>query len=342
MKIGVFGVGYVGLVTGVCLAAFGNEVAFYDSDREKMERLRRNEIPFFEPGLRELLVQHHERVRFSDVPADAVWGRDVVFIAVAHSSGVYAAAREIARSVDGPVLIVNKSPASLQTSDVLDRVVRDHCALPGVRVVSHPEALREGCAVADFMHAERIVLGCDDQWAENALRELYAPLDARVVVTGRFDELQVERVASRLAGVLGRLRGSKLAVLGLASKPGTSELRGSPALALVAALRSTGARVTAHDPAAGEEAMPFCCKVGAEVYGDVASTLCGVDAFVLATAWPAYRALDPVEVGRLMRRRVLFDARSALDAAAYTQAGFLYNNMRARARHYPLELQEGA
>ena len=437
MKIGVWGAGYVGLVTGVCLASLGHDVVFYDCDGEKIEALERGQVPFFEPGLPELLEEHRRRVRFTSQPGKAAQGQEVIFIAVgtpsaqdgrADLAGVYSAARAIAEAVDGPALIVNKSTVPVQTADDVERIVRRHCAQRGCRVVSNPEFLREGCAIEDFMHPDRIVLGCDDPWAEKTLREIYAPLGAPIVVTDRrsaelikyaanaflatkisyvneiagiceragadieavvqgigldrrigptylepglgfggsclpkdvralqataervavesplldavlrVNDLQVERLAARLAYVLGGFAGRNVAVLGLTFKPGTSDLRESPALALLRLLRYGGCDVVAHDPIAAEAAAPLCAEHGASVRDDVESCLYGADAFVLATAWPQYRALDPVAAGKLMRRRIAFDVRNALDAEAYARAGFLYNGVGAPSRPYPLDL----
>ncbi len=193
--IGVFGAGYVGLVTAACFAELGRTVALHDVDRAKLEVLRGGALPIHEPGLLELVERgvRAGRLRFVDDPAAAVAGACAVFVAVgtppaadghADLSAVRAAARTIARSLDGPTVIVNKSTVPVETGDLVAAIVREErTARHDAVVASNPEFLREGSAVADFMHPDRIVIGCADPQAEALLRELYAPLDAPVIVT---------------------------------------------------------------------------------------------------------------------------------------------------------------
>ena len=194
MRIGIFGSGYVGLVTGAAFAQLGHHVVVYDNDVTKIASLRDRRVPFYEPGLAELIERNAERLDFADEPTAAAAARDVVFIAVgtpsagdgrADLASVCRAARTIAERIDGPTVIVNKSTVPVQTADVVERIVRAAARRTDVRVVSNPEFLREGAAIHDFFHPDRIVLGCDDPWAENVMRALYAPLAAPVVVSDR-------------------------------------------------------------------------------------------------------------------------------------------------------------
>jgi UDPglucose 6-dehydrogenase len=191
--VAVCGTGYVGIVTAACFASFGNDVVAYDTDVTKIERLRGGTIPLHEPGL-EAIVQenvHRGRLRFTSSPAHALDGREIVFIAVGTPVGplgdadltyVRQAARDIARHAAAPMLVVNKSTVPVETSDLVARVLEREARGGQFRVASNPEFLREGTAVADFMHPDRIVIGADDPHAASLLRDLYRPVDAPVVV----------------------------------------------------------------------------------------------------------------------------------------------------------------
>ncbi len=193
--IGVFGAGYVGLVTAACFAELGRAVALHDVDAARLAMLRAGGLPIHEPGLLELVERGARagRLRFVDEPAEAVAGMGAVFVAVgtpatadghADLSAVRAAARTIARELDGPTVIVNKSTVPVETGDLVAAIVREHrTARHDAVVVSNPEFLREGSAVADFFAPDRIVIGCEDPQAEALLRALYAPLNAPLVVT---------------------------------------------------------------------------------------------------------------------------------------------------------------
>jgi len=194
-QIAVVGAGYVGLVTGACLAELGNVVTCIDNDPVKFASLREGEVPFFEPGLQELVARNQAagRLGFRADVADGIKGRQIVFIAVGTPTGpdgqldlraIREAAQVIAESLDGPKIVVNKSTVPVQTADLVAGIIseRNRGDHP-VSVVSNPEFLREGSAVADFMKPDRIVIGVGDAHAEAALRELYAPLHAPIVVT---------------------------------------------------------------------------------------------------------------------------------------------------------------
>ncbi len=190
MKVSIVGTGYVGLVTGACLADVGNHVLCLDVDERKIAMLRGGEIPIFEPGLREIVRANAAagRLAFTTDPAEgARYGR-VQMIAVGTPPGedgsadlqyVLAAARAIAQHMDGPRVIVDKSTVPVGTADkVRDAVARTLAARGATHafsVVSNPEFLKEGAAVEDFMRPDRIVVGADDALAVEAMRELYAP-----------------------------------------------------------------------------------------------------------------------------------------------------------------------
>ena len=190
MRIAVVGTGYVGLVSGVCLADFGHDVICIDKIAEKVDRLVAGEVPIYEPGLDGLMRKNAEagRLHFTTDLASAVAGADAVFIAVgtpsrghdghADLSHVYAAAREVASALTGFTAIVTKSTVPVGTGDEIERVILEVRPDADFAVVSNPEFLREGAAIDDFMAPDRVVVGTDDERARAILAEIYAPLDA--------------------------------------------------------------------------------------------------------------------------------------------------------------------
>jgi UDPglucose 6-dehydrogenase len=188
MRIAMIGAGYVGLVSGACFSDFGHHVVCVDSDEQKIVALNRGEIPIYEPGLAELVARNvkQERLAFVTDLKWAVKGADVIFIAVgtpsrrgdghADLSYVYAAAREIAAAVSEFAVIVTKSTVPVGTGDEVERIIRDENPDAKVAVVSNPEFLREGAAIRDFKHPDRIVIGTDDTRARGVMAEVYRPL----------------------------------------------------------------------------------------------------------------------------------------------------------------------
>jgi UDPglucose 6-dehydrogenase len=191
----MFGVGYVGLVTGACFAELGNRVTCFDTDARKIAMLERNEVPFYEPGLAEMIERNVAagRLLFTGDAAVAVAASDIIFIAVGtpmsetgHADLTYVrqAAITIAKLLDGPKIIVNKSTVPVETGDVVAGLIEEYRAGDhSVHVVSNPEFVREGSAIADFMSPDRIVLGTSDGGAGETMRGLYAPLNAPVILT---------------------------------------------------------------------------------------------------------------------------------------------------------------
>lgn len=198
-KIAVIGTGYVGLVTGTCFADLGNEVTCVDIVPEKVEMLRNGHSPIYEPGLEEIIVRNLKagRLHFTTNYEEALEGAQFVFIAVgtpesedgsADMQYVKAAAREIGHKAPGrahePMAIINKSTVPIGTGDVVGGLIRES-APPDFRfaVVSNPEFLREGQAVLDFMHPDRVILGSDDRKVAEQVKELYESLGSPVMVT---------------------------------------------------------------------------------------------------------------------------------------------------------------
>ncbi len=200
MRIVVVGSGYVGLVSGACLADFGHHVVCVDNDAAKIERLDRGRMPIFEPGLEALVASNVQggRLSFRTDLADAVADADVVFVAVgtpsrrgdghADLSYVHQAAREIAAALRGYTVIVTKSTVPVGTGDQVERIIREARPDADISVVSNPEFLREGAAIADFKRPDRIVIGAEDDRAVAAMQEVYRPLylnQSPILVTSR-------------------------------------------------------------------------------------------------------------------------------------------------------------
>ncbi len=200
MRITMVGTGYVGLVSGACFADFGHQVVCVDKNADKIAALLRGEIPIFEPDLDRLVETNARagRLSFTTDLAEPVRNSDAVFIAVgtpsrrgdghADLSYVYAAAREIAANLTDFTVVITKSTVPVGTGDEVERLIRETNAKADFAVASNPEFLREGAAIRDFKHPDRIVVGTDDERARKVIAEIYRPLylnQAPVMFTGR-------------------------------------------------------------------------------------------------------------------------------------------------------------
>ena len=200
MHVAMIGSGYVGLVSGACFADFGHHVTCVDKDESKIAALKRGETPIYEPGLAELIATNvaQGRLSFTTDLKPAVSNAEAVFISVgtpsrrgdghADLSYVYAAAREIAQAMSHFTVVVTKSTVPVGTGDEVERVIRSERPDAEFAVVSNPEFLREGAAIRDFKHPDRIVVGTADPRAKEVMSELYRPLylnAAPMLYTGR-------------------------------------------------------------------------------------------------------------------------------------------------------------
>jgi UDPglucose 6-dehydrogenase len=425
-RIAIIGSGYVGLVTGTCFSELGNTVVCADTDSRKIELLQAGEVPFYEPSLGEMIARNVQarRLNFTTDVAAAVRAGELIFIAVgtpmrtdghADLGSVRAVAREIGAALNGPKIVVSKSTVPVETGEMISSIIRRHArAQHAISVVSNPEFLREGSAVADFLAPDRIVIGTDDPSAERVLRDLYAPLNAPIIVTDvrtsemikyaanaflatkisfineianicelldvdvrevghgiGFDQRigtkflspgigyggscfpkdvraleqlaaerdyqapllhavelvnrrQIDRTVMRLERELGGLQGRVVAVLGLAFKPNTDDIRDAPALAIIGRLLDRGAAVHGHDPIANAPAAAALGTDGVTFFDDMYETIAGVDAIVLATEWNEFRALDFVRCAATMRGTVLIDGRNIFDPGKVRAAGLRY------------------
>jgi UDPglucose 6-dehydrogenase len=200
MRVAMIGTGYVGLVSGACIADFGHQVTCVDKDTAKISALNTGEVPIYEPGLGDLVRLNvgQGRLSFTVALSEAVRQADAVFIAVGTPSRrgdghadltyVYEATREIAASLEGFTVVITKSTVPVGTGDEVERIIRELRPDADFAVVSNPEFLREGAAIYDFKHPDRIVIGTDDERAMKVAAEIYRPLylnQAPILYTGR-------------------------------------------------------------------------------------------------------------------------------------------------------------
>ncbi|MGA9286600.1 MAG: UDP-glucose/GDP-mannose dehydrogenase family protein [Solirubrobacteraceae bacterium] len=419
--IGVIGTGYVGLVTAAGFAALGSEVWCVDIDAAKVERLRRGEVPIYEPGLEQLLAEHSERLHFSTDLAQALEHARLLFVAVgtpptysgdADLSAVHAVVDAIPASERHA--LVMKSTVPCGTGAAIKRILGER-GKDGLAYVSCPEFLKEGSAVKDFMNPDRVVVGDNGDWAGDAVVELYSPLDSPLVRTDiasaemvklasnaflatkisfineianvceetgsdvvevargmglderigpkflqagigfggscfpkdvnalkqlagnsgyhfqlltaviEVNELQKRRVIAKLQKHLGGLVGKRIALLGLAFKPNTDDMREASSLVLSARLNADGALVSAYDPVAETEARTLIS--GLRFAESAMDALTDADAVVLVTEWPEFLELDWSEVADAMSGDLVIDGRNALDPVAVRAAGLVYEGI---------------
>jgi len=461
MRVTVIGTGYVGTVTGACLAYLGHRVTCVDVDAAKIASLQRGELPIYEPHLSELLREAGARggIDFTTELSPAAAESDIIFIAVgtppgpggeANLSYLESAARGIGAAMDAERfrVVVNKSTVPVGSGNLVEALLRE-----GIRdtrpseekqihfgVASNPEFLREGCAIADSLYPERIVLGAEDEHTLETLRALYRPLieqrfdpppylprpagvasvplvattltsaemikyaantflatkigfaneianicervgaDAKEVMAGigldsrigsRFlnaglgwggscfgkdiqsllhtaaeygyqarlleaalavNHAQRQIVIQRLQEKLFILKGRTIALLGLAFKPDTDDLRDAPSLQIAERLLQLGARVKAYDPIA----MPACRAQNPDLkiqYCDSAlDAVRDADAAVLVTEWAEFRTLDLAQVAACMQQPILVDGRNLYDPEAALRAGLDYTGIGRSTR----------
>jgi UDPglucose 6-dehydrogenase len=418
-RIGIFGAGWVGLVTGACFAELGHDVVIRDVVAEKIDALRRGEVPFHEESVPELLERNAERLRYT-LDAAEVAGCEFLFVCVdtpptysgdADLSRVWTVVDELPELSGHPILVM-KSTVPVGTGEKV-RHGLDGRGLSHVGYVSNPEFLAEGNAVRDFLHPDRVVVGAFEDEDAEAVASLYESLDAPVVrcdvnsaemiklaanaflmtrisfineianvceATGadvvkvaegvgldhrlgphflragigyggscfpkdslalkqlasnsgyhfqllsaviEVNELQKRRVIGKLERHLGSLRGRKVALLGLAFKPDTDDMREAPSIVLASRLLAEGADVRGWDPVADGKALPR----GVELAPSVIDAVRDADAAVIVTEWAELRGLARDEVRVAMAHPLIVDGRNLLDPAATRAAGFVYEGI---------------
>lgn len=427
-RIGMFGAGYVGLVTGACFADLGHEVVVRDVVPERIERLRAGEVPIYEPGLDEVLERNRDRLVFTLDVREAVEGADILYVAVgtpptysgdADLAAVWQVIDELPDGLPGRPVLVMKSTVPVGTGEKV-RARLDARGLREVGYVSNPEFLAEGSAVSDFMNPDRIVVGAFDPDDAERVVELHAGLDTEVVRTDvasaelvklaanaflstrisfineianvcelvgadvvdvargvgldhrlgphflragigfggscfpkdvtalkqlagnsgypflllqavwEVNELQKRRVVQKLQKRLGSLRDRTIAVLGLAFKPNTDDMREAPSRVIAYRLLAEGAEVRAWDPVARPDDLH-----GVELCETVLDAVRGADAAVVVTEWPELRELACAEVRDAMANPLIIDGRNLLDPEAAIAAGFEYEGIGRPRRSSP-------
>jgi UDPglucose 6-dehydrogenase len=416
--VGVIGVGWVGLVTAACFAELGHRVIARDIVPEKIASLSRGETTIHEPGLGELLQRNLERITFTTDMGVLLDGASLLFVCV-DTPPTYSGDADLSRVRSvveslppaGGHALVMKSTVPAGTGHSIRR------DMPDLPYVSCPEFLKEGSAVEDFMHPDRVVIGADPgaEQAAAAVEALYLPLGGEIVRTDvasaemiklasnaflatkisfineianvceevgadvgqvangmgldqrigssflragigyggscfpkdvsalkmlagntgyhfqlltaviEVNELQKRRVVGKLEKHLGSLIGKRIALLGLAFKPETDDMREASSLVLAARLQGEGAEVVAYDPVAGERAGELLDSV--EMASSASAALEGVDAAVLVTEWPEFAELDWAAAATRMAQPLIVDGRNFLDPAALRAAGFEYEGI---------------
>lgn len=445
MRLSVIGCGYVGLVTGACLAEAGHDVVCTDIDKERIAQLRAGAVPIYERHLEEILASARKagKISYTSDAGEAIRSGDAIFICVgtppkengeADLSAIDHVARQIATEARSPKLVIEKSTVPARTGLELRRALTAYSrnSKTAFRVVSNPEFLREGTAVEDFFHPDRIVVGVEDEAAAADVRQIYRPilersfrcpvhdgtcptsnpapllittinsaelikhasnsflalkisyanviadlcekigadveevtramgLDPRIgsqflraglgfggfcfpkdvqafihlagTVGINFDILKaaervnkqrIERFFEKIRQALWVIKGKRVAVLGLAFKANTDDIRFSPALEVAKELFREGAQVHATDPEAISRAKALLPNV--TYHDDPYEALRDAEAALVCTEWDVFRTLDWERAGKLMARRLVIDGRNLYSPTRMREMGFEYSS----------------
>lgn len=424
MKITIIGSGYVGLVSGICFAKLGHEVICVDKDKSKISKLKSGAVPIFEPGLEDLLSEAVRAKKIS-FTTDLKEGLDVssaVFIAVgtpqdedgsADLSYVLGAAKEIAKLSNSYKLIITKSTVPAGTGEKIKKLVKKTNPKLQFSAASNPEFLREGAAIDDFMHPDRIVIGVEDEKSKKILSEIYAKFPAEKLITtdiltaelikyasnsflatkisfinemadlceivggdikqlsyamgldsrigGKFlnpgpgfggscfpkdimailnvakenkvslslidsvitsNKQRKIKMAHKISDALGgKIKGKKIALLGLAFKANTDDIRYSPAIVIAKELAKKGAKISATDPEAIENSRKELAEFkNISFTTDPYEAAKDADLIVIATEWKEYRDLDFSKI----KTKKIVDLRNLFDAKKMKEKGFEY------------------
>jgi UDPglucose 6-dehydrogenase len=443
VRLSVVGCGYVGLVTGACLAEAGHEVVCTDIDEKRIAQLRAGGVPIYEQHLDKILdsARNSGKISYTSDAGEAIRSGDAIFICVgtppkengdADLSAIDYVARQIATEARSPKLVIEKSTVPARTGVELRRALTAYSRNSGLtfRVASNPEFLREGTAVSDFFHPDRIVVGVEDESSARDMREIYRPilersfrcpvhnstcppgsavdllittinsaelikhasnsflalkisyanviadlcekiganveevtramgldprigaqflraglgfggfcfpkdLQAFVHLAGtlgvdfdilraaeRVNKQRIERFFEKVRRALWVVKGKRVAVLGLAFKPNTDDIRFSPALEVVKELLRQGAQVQATDPEAISKSK--CLFPEAGYHDDPYEALRDADAALLCTEWDVFRDIDWERAGKLMARRLVIDGRNFYSPSRMRELGFEY------------------
>lgn len=433
-KIAVIGSGYVGLVSGTCLADFGMQVTCVDNNSDKIHGLKKGIIPIYEPGLNDLVERniYYKRLSFTTDIQNAVEENDVIFIAVgtppaddgsADLQYVMQVARDIARYMNGYKIIVNKSTVPVGTGHkvktVINKALKERAVKYEFDVVSNPEFLREGAAIRDFTHPDRIVIGAESDKALNVMKEVYRVLyinetpflitnietaelvkyasnaflatkisfineltelcekvggdiqhvakgmgmDGRigskflhagpgyggscfpkdtqalariakdygcslsiVGATIESNEAQKLRMVNKIENAMVEVKDKTFAILGLAFKPETDDMRDAPAITIINELYKKGANLRVYDPQAFKEAKWRFENISDKITycQDEYNAAENSDAVVIITEWNQFRNLNLPKLYKSMKDNYFFDLRNIYNAENAIKAGFKY------------------
>ena len=445
MRLTVIGCGYVGLVTGACLAAAGHEVYCTDIDEKRIAQLKAGKVPIYEEHLDEVLrrATAEKKIFYTSDAGEAIRSGEVIFICVGYAakrigeadlSAIDHVARQIATEARSPKLVVEKSTVPALTGVQLQKALAAYSQNGSLKfeVASNPEFLREGTAVEDFFHPDRIVVGVENEKSAAIMREIYAPileqtfhcplhagkcpagtrgelwittinsaelikhasnsflalkisyanvisdlcerigadveevtramgLDPRIgtqflkaglgfggfcfpkdiqafihlsasvgiefdmlKAAERVNKQRIERFFEKVHKALWVIKGKKVAVLGLAFKANTDDIRFAPALDVIRRLLEEGAEVHATDPQAISRTQPLL--PAARYFEDPYAALEGVDAALVCTEWQVFRTLDWERAGRSMGRRLVIDGRNLYSPKKMQELGFDYHS----------------
>ena len=428
MKIAVIGTGYVGLVTAVGLAEFGHAVIGADKVADKIEKISRGDVPIYEPGLEQLLKANLKKgnITFSADLNKTIQDADVIFVCVgtpqsddgsADMSQIEEVSRMIAENLNGYKVVVEKSTVPVKTSSWIKRTISLYKKSDeDFDVASNPEFLREGSAVSDFLHPDRIIIGVETERARAMLEKIYERAKDRILITNidtaelikhasnsflavkisyinlmanlcERTDADIEQVAKgmgldpRIGGLflkagmgyggscfpkdlkalikigedlgvnmnllretdlvnadrnglilekikraLWILKDKKIAVLGLAFKPETDDIREAPSIRLIKALLSEGAIVRLYDPEAATNMKEFFPedKIRVTYCRTPLDAVAGVNALVLCTEWKEFSSLDLKKVKALMANPIVVDGRNIFHPGDVRKLGFEY------------------
>jgi UDPglucose 6-dehydrogenase len=426
-SISIIGTGHIGLVTAAGLAKMGKETLCMDIDKEHIRTLQQGKVPFYEPGLQELVTEGIGRklISFTSDIGEAVARSQVIMICVgtpsnpdgsADLSMIEVVAHDIAAHLTGYRLIVEKSTVPMMSGERISHIIKmTNKNSVEFDVASVPEFLREGSAVQDFMHPDRVVIGVETQRAEEILRNIFAPFGGQLVVTdirsaelikhasncflamkisyanalaticelagadyaevatgvgldnriGRaflnagvgyggycfpkdvaafikvaadvgydfnllkevqnINQTQRIRFVDKLNESLWVLKGKTIAVLGLAFKGGTDDVRDSPAIGIIKILLERGAQVRAYDPAAMENAKEALKDI--EYCTDPYQCARGADALAILTDWDDFRHLDIKRLKELLTQPIIIDGRNLYDPEMMKAMGIEYKGV---------------
>ena len=429
-KITFVGTGYVGLVGGAGISEFGHQVTCADIDQNKIERLKAGEIPIYEPGLESLVKQNVAKGRlcFShDVP-ESIQNADIIFVAVgtpqgsngeANLSAIESVAKTIGKNLNGYKIICTKSTVPIGTGKRIEEIIRSVNPNGDFDYVSNPEFLREGSAVKDFLHPDRVVIGTRTQKAIDVMGEVYRPLyinETPIIFTtvetaemikyaaNAFLSLKISYIneianlceavgadaheVARAMGLDGRIsakflhpgpgyggscfpkdthalastgqknssplltveaaiktnasqkvrmvdklkrlmggsfKGKTVAVLGLAFKPQTDDVREAASIVIVSNLAESGATVQAYDPIAMDNFKNHFPNI--QYFGSWQDAVKNADACILLTEWNEFRGMDLNELKDLMKNPVLLDTKNIISIQELESMGFTYDNV---------------